>query len=57
MKSAINVEKQEIVGVDGKTLRGSQDKEDNLDVIHMVSAWASNAGIVLGQTKVNKKKQ
>ena len=57
VKSAINVEKQEIVGVDGKTLRGSQDKEDNLDVIHMVSAWASNAGIVLGQTKVNKKKQ
>ena len=63
VKSAINVEKQEIVGVekqeivgvDGKTLRGSQDKEDNLDVIHMVSAWASNAGIVLGQTKVNKK--
>ena len=55
VKSAINVEKQEIVGVDGKTLRGSQDKEDNLDVIHMVSAWASNAGIVLGQTKVNEK--
>lgn len=55
VKSAINVEKQEIVSVDGKTLRGSQDKEENLDVIHMVSAWASNAGIVLGQTKVNEK--
>lgn len=55
VKSVINVEEQEIVGVDGKTLKGSQDKEDNLDVIHMVSAWASNAGIVLGQTRVNEK--
>ena len=48
VKSTINVEKQEIVSVYGKTLRGSQDKEENLDVIHMVIAWASNAGIVLG---------
>ena len=38
VKSVINVEELEIVSVDGKTLRGTQDKENNCNVIHMVSA-------------------
>ena len=54
-KSVINVEEQEIVSVDGKTLRGTQDKEDNRNVIHMVSAWANHAGVVLGQIRVDEK--
>ena len=55
VKSVIKVPDKEIVSVDGKTLRGSQDNEDNLNVIHMVSAWASGAGVVLGQIRVNEK--
>ena len=55
VKSVIDIKKQEIVSVDGKTLRGTQDKEDNRNVIHMVSAWASHAGVVLGQIRVNEK--
>jgi predicted transposase YbfD/YdcC len=55
VKSIIKVPDKEIVSLDGKTLRGSQDKEDNLDVIHMVSAWANSAGVVLGQVRVNEK--
>ena len=55
VKSVIKVPDKEIVSVDGKTLRGSQDNEDNLNVIHMVSAWASGVGVVLGQIRVNEK--
>ena len=55
VKCVIKVPDKEIVSLDGKTLRGSQDKEDNLDVIHMVSAWANSAGVVLGQVRVNEK--
>jgi predicted transposase YbfD/YdcC len=45
----------EIVAIDGKTIRRSFDKSSKKSAIHMVSAWASNAGLVLGQIKVNEK--
>lgn len=45
----------EIIAIDGKTLRRSFDKASGKSAIHMVSAWASNAGLVLGQIKVNEK--
>ena len=46
---------QEVVGVDGKQLRRSHDKSLGKGAIHMVSAWASANGIVLGQEKVDEK--
>ena len=45
----------EIVAIDGKTLRHSYDKSKNKSAIHMVSAWATNNGLVLGQKKVESK--
>lgn len=45
----------EIISIDGKTLRGSFDKADDQKAIHMVSAFASNARLVLGQEKVCEK--
>lgn len=45
----------EIVAIDGKTLRHSYDKSNNKSAIHMVSAWATNNGLVLGQKKVDDK--
>lgn len=45
----------QIVPIDGKTLRGSHDKTLGKNAIHMVSAWASGSGIVLGQRKVAEK--
>ena len=45
----------EIVAIDGKTLRHSYDKSENKSAIHMVSAWATNNGLVLGQKKVDTK--
>lgn len=46
---------QEIVNIDGKTLRRSQDRRNGNPAIHMVSAWASTAGLILGQRKVDQK--
>ena len=45
----------EVISIDGKTLRGSFDKGGNQKAIHMVSAFASNARLVLGQEKVSEK--
>ena len=45
----------EIVAIDGKTLRGSYNKSKDKPAIHMVSAWATNNGLVLGQKKVEDK--
>lgn len=52
-KSVCEMQENEIVSVDGKTLRGS--RYDDYSVIHMVSAWAGKSGIVLGQQRVNEK--
>ncbi|SJM90942.1 transposase [Crenothrix polyspora] len=42
-----------VVAIDGKTLRGSH--EGGQSPIHLVSAFASEAGIVLGQVKTSEK--
>ena len=42
-----------VVAIDGKTLRGSHDAGQS--PIHLVSAFASEAGIVLGQVKTSEK--
>ena len=45
----------QVIAIDGKTARRSYDKSIGKDAIHMVSAWASTNGIVLGQCKVDDK--
>jgi len=45
----------EVVAIDGKTLRRSYDRESNKAPLHMVSAWASENGMVLGQVKTGEK--
>lgn len=42
-----------VIAIDGKTLRGSHDGSQS--AIHLVSAFASEAGIVLGQVKTSEK--
>ena len=44
-----------VIAIDGKTVRGSFDKSLGKGAIHMVSAWSSANGIVLGQYKVDDK--
>jgi predicted transposase YbfD/YdcC len=44
-----------LVAIDGKTLRRSHDKRNGLGAMHIVSAWASNHGITLGQVATEEK--
>ena len=45
----------EVISIDGKTVRRSFDKVSEKSAIHMVSAWANENRIVLGQVKVDEK--
>lgn len=45
----------EVVAMDGKSLRRSLDKNKGQSLPHIVSAWASGSGLVLGQVKVDEK--
>ncbi len=44
---------QEIISIDGKTTRGS--KSEDKSPLHMVSAWANEAQLVLGQIATEEK--
>ena len=43
---------QEIVPIDGKCLRGSYDRNQGIKALHLVTAWAANHCLTLGQIKV-----
>jgi predicted transposase YbfD/YdcC len=45
----------QIINIDGKCLRGSDDKRLGKRAIYMVSAWAVENEVVLGQRKVDEK--
>jgi predicted transposase YbfD/YdcC len=45
----------QVVAIDGKKLRRSHDRQHERDGIWMVSAWASENKMVLGQVKVDDK--
>ena len=41
-----------LINIDGKTSRGSYDRENKLKALHTVSAWATEHNLVLAQQKV-----
>jgi predicted transposase YbfD/YdcC len=43
----------EVVAVDGKTVRRSFDRQSGTSPLHLVSAWATEQRLVLGQRKVD----
>lgn len=53
VEAEYQISENEIISLDGKTIRGSRD--DNYNYIHMISAWANKTGIVLGQMRVDEK--
>lgn len=55
VRAVSEVTEGEIVPIDGKTLRRSHDKGIGKEAIHMVSAWANQSHLVLGQVKVDDK--
>lgn len=44
-----------LVAIDGKTLRRSHDRKNALGPLHVVSAWASESGLSLGQLATDEK--
>lgn len=55
INTLVEISDGEIIAIDGKTLRHSYDNARNRNAIHMISAWASNNKLVLGQLKVDEK--
>jgi predicted transposase YbfD/YdcC len=55
VEAVFHVTEGQVIAIDGKTMRGSHDKTIGKNAIHMVSAWATANGIVMGQRKVDDK--
>lgn len=55
MDAVAELTQGEVVAIDGKTLRRSYDRAGDKSAIHMVSAWAADNGVVLGQYKTQEK--
>lgn len=47
--------KKTLIAIDGKTLRRSFSKRDKSDPIHLISAWATQQNLSLGQIKTDQK--
>jgi hypothetical protein len=45
----------QVIPIDGKTVRGSYDRNQNKSALHLISAWASKQRLVLAQMKVDDK--
>src|SRR5215813_5828435 len=55
VEGVFSVKRGQVVAIDGKTVRGSQDEANGKKALHLVSAWASENGVLLGQRKVDDK--
>jgi len=55
VNSASKLTDGEVIAIDGKTVRRSFQKGNRKSAIHMVSAWACQNNLVLGQQKVDAK--
>jgi len=54
VRSISELSKGQVIAIDGKTIRGAKSNGKKSPV-HMVSAWASQNNLVLGQVRVNEK--
>jgi predicted transposase YbfD/YdcC len=55
MQSVQEITASRLIAIDGKTLRGSYNRQDGKAAIHMVSAWATENKLSLGQVVVDEK--
>ena len=55
VKALRKVTQGQVIGIDGKQMRGSHDRSQGKRAIYMVSAWAEQNHLVLGQRKVAEK--
>jgi predicted transposase YbfD/YdcC len=55
IRAVQEVTESRLIAIDGKTLRGSYNRRDGKAAIHMVSAWARENTLSLGQVVVDEK--
>jgi len=55
VQAVFQVTEGQVIAVDGKTVRRSGDRATGKAAIHMVSAWATDNQVVLGQVKTDEK--
>jgi predicted transposase YbfD/YdcC len=55
VKQVVEATGAQVIPIDGKTLKGSYDRGIRQSALHMVSAWASENRLMLGQVKVESK--
>jgi predicted transposase YbfD/YdcC len=55
MQAVQEATEDRLIAIDGKTLRGSYNKREGKAAIHMVSAWATENKLSLGQVVVDEK--
>jgi len=55
IRGAVSLSKGQLVNIDGKKLRGSKNPAGGREALTIVSAWASEQSVVLGQVKCAEK--
>jgi len=55
MAAANTATEGQIIAIDGRRIRGSYDNKKGQSANHMVSAFAAESGVVLGQIKTEDK--
>jgi predicted transposase YbfD/YdcC len=55
LKQIATILPEDVVAIDGKTLRGTSQSQKGLKGLHIISAWSCANGISLGQLKVDGK--
>lgn len=55
VKALVSTLEAQLIAIDGKTVKGSYDRQGGIKALQLVSAWASEYRIVLGQCKVDSK--
>lgn len=55
VKQIVAASGAQVIPIDGKTLKGTYDRNHQQSALHVVSAWASENRLLLGQVKVASK--
>lgn len=55
LRGAAAANQDHVIAIDGKTLRRTFDRRRSLGALHLVSAWATETGLTLGQVAVEGK--
>jgi len=55
VRAVVGEPEPQVVAIDGRTLRRSHDRRAGKEALHLVSAWATTSGLVVGQVATDAK--